>query len=148
MADIYVPDRKIVKPVLASMIKYNVPFGYRQDTVGAISDSPQVNLFYDADKGILAEDSNGLLNVTNRAAAELFGYKMTELVGMLSEKLVPERFREQRTKLFKRILEEQILVELDGLRLNKSREEIPIHGWVFPYQLGNNLSIAAAITRR
>ncbi len=149
MSTDYVPGLQIVRNVLASMNKYDVPYKYRRDTVNpAISTFPAVNLFYDADKGILAEDTRGLLVVTNRAAAELFGYEITEMIGKPSEDLVPERFREARKELFKRILEEQIMKELDGIRVNKLGQEIPVQAWVFPYQLNDQLSIAAAIIKR
>ncbi len=133
MPEIYVPDWRIVRPVLISMRHYEIPFQYTQNSVSPISPNPELNLFYDADKGILAENTEaagGLLNLTNRAAAEIFGYEPWEMIGTPSESLVPMRFRKDRKNLFKRILEEQIMVELDGIRLNKFGQEIRFtHGF-------------------
>ena len=147
MQKIYAPNRRIVEQVLLATVNFGVSIRKRNSNP-PVYESPIINMFHNADMGLLAEDKRGLINVANLLAAEMFGYEMIEFVSTPSENLVPERFRQAREKLFRRILEERIVVELDGLRMDKAGKEVPIHAWVFPYKLGKEYSIAAAIRKR
>ena len=88
------------------------------------------SLVESASDAIVLADSNGVIISWNRAAARLFGYGDTEMIGQPLTRLMPARYRDAHTKGLARLKgtgQSHIIgtiVELSGL--TKEGEEFPI----------------------
>lgn len=82
-----------------------------------------------APDAMIAIDNNGIIQLVNKQAENIFGYKLKEIIGLKVEVLIPERFRKKYTDLrnsysakpYVRHMGDQM--ELYGLR--KNGEEFP-----------------------
>ncbi len=89
-------------------------------------------------------DENGILNLFNRASSDLFGYAPENVVAKLhTADLVPAEERGRRTDIFDYVRSQRKTVDFDTFRLHKIHGRIPIHAWVFPYELNGIANIAA-----
>ncbi|MEW6717765.1 MAG: HD domain-containing phosphohydrolase [Chloroflexota bacterium] len=87
-------------------------------------------LFEFAPDAILVVDHAGQIVNCNALAETLFGYQRDELIGMVVENLIPERFREQHTRLHEAYLAAPRRRRMGKLKtlwgLHKDHREIPL----------------------
>jgi len=145
-------DARLGQALLRAIRTYDLPLELRLVPEIKISQSQEVNSLYNSPKGILSQDTEGILNFFNPAAGEIFGYTPDEAIGMPSVNLSPPELREGRKGVFQEIVENRIMKELTTVRLNKAGERITIHAYIFPYEYLSPgisfLSIAAIVERR
>ncbi|MGR9052327.1 MAG: sensor domain-containing diguanylate cyclase [Gammaproteobacteria bacterium] len=82
-------------------------------------------------EALLLVDKSGQVRAANECAGQLFGYKVSELIGMVVEQLMPERYRDRHVELrsdlgyekkFRRLGQGQILYAY-----HSEGREIPVH---------------------
>lgn len=86
-------------------------------------------LFNDAPDGILIVDADGLIQVVNPTAANMFGYTEEELVGKAVDDLVPQRFSghaEHRKAYMKTKSTRSMGMGLELFALRKDGSEFPV----------------------
>ena len=102
------------------------------------------SLFY-SDDPLLSQDLDGKLNFYNLGAQRVFGYTPEEAIGMLSLELVPPVLRPGRAEKFRYIIEQRTSAQVQEVRLAKGQIPIAIEALIFPYEIKNELSIAARV---
>jgi PAS domain S-box-containing protein len=79
---------------------------HKEDEEALISSEKKYRtLFETSQDGIMARDFNGRMIDCNQAYAKMVDYSKKELMALPIEELLPERWREQRERIFKEILE-------------------------------------------
>lgn len=99
--------------------------------------------------GLLLVDSNGVVRLTNRSAATIFGYEQDQLVGMSVEQLVPTELRDRHVRdrhTFARAPSARPMGT--GLRLHgqhRDGDTFPVEISLRPITLGGDVQTVAAI---
>jgi len=97
---------------------------------------------------ILSHDLEERLNFVNPAALKLFGYDISEFIGMPSINLVPNdsTLRQKRAEAFNNVIETGVPEYFENsLRVKKGGEIISVTGWAFRYRINGNYSIGALL---
>lgn len=96
---------------------------------------------------VLSQDRGGFLNFYNRGAQLVFGYDRPEIIGKPTRTLVPGEMMDDRTEMFRKVLEEDRLMVEETIRKHKNGSIIQIRGYVLPYDLDGDRCIAAVIEK-
>ncbi|HKY53028.1 MAG TPA: PAS domain S-box protein, partial [Anaerolineales bacterium] len=98
---------------------------------------------------MVAVDQDGIINLVNAKAQELFGYHKEELLGRPVEMLVPDRFRGGHANYRQNFLTQPISRPMGAGRdlfgLHKTGHEIPIEIGLTPYESSEGLFTLALI---
>ncbi len=140
-------NSELAEALLLSIQKYSLDFTLGEIPLNPISHNEAVNSLYYGRPAILCEDIEGRLMFYSEHGESVFGYTTDEAIGMSSVDLAPERFREGREALFNKIIEEQIPIEVEAIRIHKSGEEIKISAQVFPYEVDGKKNIGAIVKK-
>ncbi len=98
----------------------------------------------DAEEAIYAKDLNGYITVWNDAAARLYGFDASEIVGRSIELLVPEEKREELRLIDQRIRRGERIPRLDTVRTKRTGERLDISLTISPIRDKEHEVIGAA----
>ncbi|MEE9525000.1 MAG: PAS domain-containing protein [Candidatus Woesearchaeota archaeon] len=131
-------DLGIADSLSDAMLEYGIIFEEEPECEGFEA------LFY-SDSALLSHDHNGILNFYNIGAQNALHHLPEKAIGMPSIDLVPKGLRliEERQKLFERVINERIAIEIQEERITASGDPVEIKAVVFPYELDSKLTIVA-----
>ena len=112
-------------------------------------DNELTTIFDNAPSAMLKVDIDGIVRMANKAATDLLGYSKKELLGMLVENLIPERYRnthKQNRANFKRTASIRPMGAGRELgMLHKNGKEIPVEIGLTPVNLEHGIEVITGI---
>jgi PAS domain S-box-containing protein len=113
---------------------------------------PEISELASSDEAIFVVNIEGVVVLMSKPAAELAGVDATDMVGEFVEMLVPSNKRWGHQAYRRGFFAEPNEREMDpGLEPELEQPDgtlIPIHSHLVPIRVGNDLYVAAHITRR
>ncbi len=109
------------------------------------------NLIETAQDAIICIDDKGVINIWNRAAEKIFGYKESEIIGQPITEIIPDRYKEQHEDGMKRFLKTgEFKVSgktIDVHGINKQGIEVPIEMSLTSQEIAKGKILFTAIIR-
>jgi PAS domain S-box-containing protein len=136
----------IVVLILTVLIIYRIRTEFSRQSA---SEQKFITLLEATPDATIISDAHGIITLANRQAEKLFGYTVTELVGMKVEKLIPQQFRgghaEKRMEFFGQSKERGMGHGAEMIALRKDGVEVPVEISLSPIQTSEGKLVAAAI---
>ncbi|HEX8627801.1 MAG TPA: PAS domain-containing protein, partial [Catenuloplanes sp.] len=97
------------------------------------------------DDGIIAIDNSGLIAHCNRAAAQLYGYPVPDLLGVEAQRLVPPKVRLEEVAILRRVAAGETTASHRTQRLRRDGTVVPVVLTISPVFDSTGAVVGAAI---
>ncbi|MGB0918662.1 MAG: PAS domain S-box protein, partial [Flavobacteriales bacterium] len=84
------------------------------------------DIFDNTKDAIACIDEEGTVTAWNKAAQEMFGYSESDILGQSYSILVPEEFREDRTRMLKQVRENGFVINYESIRQRKDQRLLTV----------------------
>lgn len=127
------------------MKKLEIPYIEGEIPHDPIFTRREANIPFYLSTGLLSQDSEGNLNYINKEAERIFGYGISQAIGMPSTSLVPDEVANDRTAEFQKVLDGEMVHVERTPRITKKGDTVMIGAYIFPYDFMGRICIAASV---